>query len=113
MNFKSWFRLACTFLIVLPRWDEPSSAWASPCHQGCHHLLAAGEEVGLPVEWLKKASAGNPDSFYSSEQIVDVTDAADCVGASFVAGTAWLFSRPEFDGALDASIGAIFEASKT
>ena len=74
---------------------------ASTSHKAIHNLLAAVEDAGLPVEGRKKASAGNPDSFYGSEQIVDVTDAGDCVGASFAAGTAWLFSRPEFDGALD------------
>jgi predicted RecB family nuclease len=74
---------------------------ASTSHKAIHNLIAEVEDVGPPVEGRKKASAGNPDSFYGSEQIVDVTTAAECVGAAFAAGTAWLFSRPEFDGALD------------
>jgi uncharacterized protein len=74
---------------------------ASTSHKAIHNLLASVEEVGLSVEGRKKASAGNPDSFYGSEQIVDVTSAADCLGVSLVGGTAWLYSRPDFDQSLD------------
>jgi uncharacterized protein len=70
---------------------------ASTSHKAIHNLLdsvleAAGE-LGIAVNGRKKASSGNPESYYRGEGIVDVTDNDDCVGAQLAAGTAWLFSR--------------------
>jgi uncharacterized protein len=50
---------------------------------------------------VKKASAGNPESFYESDGISNVVAPDDALGAALAAGTAWLFARESFDGALD------------
>ena len=53
------------------------------------------------MQGVKKASAGNPESFYEGERIENVTDAADCGDAPLLGGTAWLFARDQLDGELD------------
>ncbi len=53
------------------------------------------------MQGVKKASSGNPESFYEGERIENVTDAADCGEAPLLGGTAWLFARDQFDGELD------------
>ena len=79
---------------------------ASTSHKAIHNLLdavveAAGE-IGLELDGLKKASAGNPESFYDgSTGIVNVTQASACSDCDLAAGTAWLFSREEHDGRFD------------
>jgi uncharacterized protein len=79
---------------------------ASTSHKAIHNLLdavveAAGES-GLEFGGLKKASAGNPESFYDgSELIENVTDAGSCSDCDLAAGTAWLFSRAEHDARFD------------
>ena len=70
---------------------------ASTSHKAIHNLVdavveAAGE-LGLVFDGRKKASRGNPESYYEREPIRDVEDADDAVGADLAAGTAWLFSR--------------------
>ncbi len=70
---------------------------ASTSHKAIHNLLdavveAAGE-LGIAFDGRKKASAGNPESYYSNEPIQDVGDADECLGADLAAGTAWLFAR--------------------
>jgi predicted RecB family nuclease len=70
---------------------------ASTSHKAIHNLVdavveAAGE-IGLEFDGRKKASRGNPESYYDAPPIEDVEDADDVVGADLAAGTAWLFSR--------------------
>ena len=70
---------------------------ASTSHKAIHNLLnavveAAGE-LGIAFDGRKKASAGNPESYYDAPGIADVEHADECVGAELAAGTAWLFSR--------------------
>ncbi|MGH3071751.1 MAG: TM0106 family RecB-like putative nuclease, partial [Gaiellaceae bacterium] len=70
---------------------------ASTSHKAIHNLLdavveAAGE-LGIAFDGRKKASGGNPESYYDAPGIEDVEHADECVGADLAAGTAWLFSR--------------------
>lgn len=79
---------------------------ASTSHKAIHNLLEAVEEaadeLGLDFDGLKKASGGNPESFYrESTRIENVTDAAECVECKLAAGTAWLFAGAEHDGTFD------------
>src|SRR5439155_23104829 len=58
---------------------------ASTSHKAIHNLLdaveEAADEIGLDFHGLKKASGGNPESFYGDEsaRIENVTDAAECI----------------------------------
>ena len=78
---------------------------ASTSHKAIHNLLAAVEEAaaetGLGFKGLKKASAGNPESFYEGANVENVTASEDCVDCDLAAGTAWLFSNERHDGTLD------------
>jgi predicted RecB family nuclease len=79
---------------------------ASTSHKAIHNLLEAVEEaageLGLDFDGLKKASSGNPESFYrESTRITNVTDAAQCVECKLAAGTAWLFSGAVHDCTFD------------
>ena len=74
---------------------------ASTSHKAIHKLLEEVEAAGISVQGAKKASSGNPESFYEGERIENVTDAADCGEAPLLGGTAWLFARDQFDGELD------------
>ncbi len=79
---------------------------ASTSHRAIHNLLEAVEEaaaeIGLDLDGRKKASSGNPESFYrDSDRIANVTDGGECVGAELAGGTAWLFSRGDHDHTLD------------
>jgi AAA domain len=79
---------------------------ASTSHKAIHNLLEAVEEaaaeIGLELKGMKKASSGNPESFYrDSDGIANTTDGAECAGAELAGGTSWLFSRGDHDGALD------------
>jgi len=78
---------------------------ASTSHKAIHNLLDAVEEAAteLRVDFrgLKKASGGNPESFYESTHVESVEHSDECVGCELAAGTAWLFADPEHDGTLD------------
>jgi uncharacterized protein len=78
---------------------------ASTSHKAIHKLLdevvAGADELGLDLRGCKKASAGNPESFYESERIENRTDVAECLDWPLTAGTAWLFADARFDGQLD------------
>jgi uncharacterized protein len=78
---------------------------AATSHEAIHNLLAEVEEAaaeeGLRFRGLKKASAGNDESFYDSPSITSATDAAAFAPASdamLFAGTAWLFAHESLDG---------------
>ena len=78
---------------------------ASTSHKAIHKLLdeveAGADEIGLDLSGCKKASAGNPESFYESDRIENLTDVEACLGWPLAAGTAWLFAHPSFDTKLD------------
>ena len=59
------------------------------------------EDAGLPVPAVKKASGGNPESFYESDAVENVVEPDDALGVPLAAGTAWLFARDSFDQSLD------------
>ena len=79
---------------------------ASNSHKAINNLLAAVEKQaqkrGLIFNGVKKSS--NEDQFLNGTGMIkDTTDtkAASSGGYQLVAGTAWLFARPEFDQTLD------------
>ncbi|HEU4451029.1 MAG TPA: TM0106 family RecB-like putative nuclease [Gaiellaceae bacterium] len=78
---------------------------ASTSHKAIHKLLdeveAGADELGLDLRGCKKASSGNPESFYESERIENRTDVAECLDWPLAAGTAWLFADQRFDAQLD------------
>jgi predicted RecB family nuclease len=76
---------------------------ASTSHKAIHKLLEEVEavELGLAFRGLKKASGGNPESEYEGSQVENVHKNEDCSDAELLAGTAWLFSDPDFDQRLD------------
>ncbi|HEX4995273.1 MAG TPA: TM0106 family RecB-like putative nuclease [Methylomirabilota bacterium] len=82
---------------------------AAQSHKAIHNLLAEVEKVaraaGVHFKGLKKSTAGNPESEYDGEFITSDSDNATFANAGpdvqLLAGTAWLFSRPDLDGKLD------------
>jgi uncharacterized protein len=76
-------------------------------HKAIQKLLEevdqAARAAGVSFRGLKKCSADNPESVYEGRQI----ESAESMAAfhdpdvRLLAGTAWLFSREEFDPALD------------
>jgi predicted RecB family nuclease len=74
---------------------------ASTSHRAIHKLLAEVEAAGIDVRGVKRATSGNPESFYESEHIENVTDRAACSDAPLVGGTAWLHAHADFDRCLD------------
>lgn len=81
-------------------------AVASNSHKAIHNLLAAVERVaveeGFTFQGAKKANSDDPDSQFQGQFIRNVMSADD-VGRQdqLVAGTAWLFSREQFDQTFD------------
>ena len=78
---------------------------ASTSHKAIHNLLDAVEagaaEIGLEFSGLKKASGGNPESFYASAHVSSVTSSGECTDCELAAGTAWLFANERHDATLD------------
>jgi predicted RecB family nuclease len=79
---------------------------ASTSHKAIHKLLdevvAGADELGFELRGCKKASGGNPESFYEEdERIENLTNVEECLGWPVAAGTAWLFADPRFDRTLD------------
>ncbi|MEI9478321.1 MAG: hypothetical protein WCO26_17325, partial [Deltaproteobacteria bacterium] len=80
---------------------------SSNSHKAINNLLSHIERVAkerqVQFRGVKKSTAGNPDSAFEGEFIEDVFNNDDVEGydAQLVAGTAWLFSREEFDEAFD------------
>lgn len=75
---------------------------ASTSHKAIHKLLEATENAGISVRGVKKATNGNPESFYEGgQQIESLDDRQACLGVPLTGGTAWLYSHSDFDGALD------------
>jgi predicted RecB family nuclease len=76
---------------------------ASTSHKAIHNLLAELERAGLRHRGLKKSSAGNEESRYTSAHVEseDEIDPFLDPGVCLLAGTAWLFARSELDQELD------------
>ncbi len=79
---------------------------SSNSHKAINNLLAgiekAAREVGFTFRGYKKSTAGNADTEFGGAMVVDVADSKQIPpGAQLVAGTAWLFARPEFEQTLD------------
>lgn len=82
---------------------------AAQSHKAIHNLLAEIEKVardaGVRFKGLKKSSTGNPESEFHGDLIQSDPDAAAFAqagaGVQLLAGTAWLFSRPELESRLD------------
>ncbi|MBI5164972.1 MAG: AAA family ATPase [Magnetospirillum sp.] len=76
---------------------------ASHSHKAINNLCAAIEEaareIGFSFRGCKKST--DQDSMFGGRMIRDVTSADQVAGMSVVAGTAWLFARPEFEQAFD------------
>jgi uncharacterized protein len=82
---------------------------AAQSHKAIHNLLAEIERVaraeGVRFRGQKKSTADNPESEYQGTFITNEPDPARAVrpgpDVRLLAGTAWLFARPELDRALD------------
>jgi len=74
---------------------------AATSHKAIHKLLAEVEAAGIDVRGVKRATTGNPESFYDGEQIDNVIDRAECLDAPLVGGTAWLHAHEDCDSRLD------------
>jgi uncharacterized protein len=79
---------------------------SSTSHRAIHKLLRevedAGSELGVDVEGMKKASAGNPESRYTEgEGIGNSEERAPCIAAPLSGGTAWLYAPEDCDASLD------------
>ncbi len=74
---------------------------ASTSHRAIHKLLDEVEAAGIDVQGVKRATSGNPESFYESEHIASVTDRAECADAPLAGGTAWLFAHADLESRLD------------
>ncbi len=77
---------------------------ASNSHKAINNLLAGIEKAakasGFDFSGVKKSSDG--DNAFGGEMVKDVYDNAEVVpGTQLIAGTAWLFARPEFEQCLD------------
>lgn len=81
----------------------------SNSHKAIHHLLAgvleAATEQGVPVDAVKKATGGKPETYFEHPDFVveNVTDNGEALtgGAQLVAGTAWLFADARADQQFD------------
>lgn len=80
---------------------------SSNSHKAINNLLTGVEEVARAENFLfrgaKKSSPGKPDSLLAGQLIEDVFDNDGMLSGDYqlLAGTAWLFARPEFDQCLD------------
>ena len=75
---------------------------AATSHRAIHNLLDAIVDAGLSVPGLKKSSGG-PESEYERGPIESADDLEPFLDPQLrlLAGTAWLFARPELDQQLD------------
>jgi predicted RecB family nuclease len=72
---------------------------AATSHKAIHTLLDEIVAAGLHEPGLKKCSAGNPESVYESGPIASEEGIEPFLDPNvrLLAGTAWLFARPELD----------------
>ncbi|MGH9239407.1 MAG: TM0106 family RecB-like putative nuclease [Vicinamibacterales bacterium] len=75
-------------------------------HKAIHNLLdeviVAGRELDVPISGLKKRSTAD-ETAYDGKGFVNTDDNAECAAsdAPIVAGTSWLFARPEMEQRFD------------
>jgi predicted RecB family nuclease len=74
---------------------------ASTSHKAIHKLLDEVEAAGISLHGVKKATAGNPESYYESEHVTSSTERGAAADAPLAGGTAWLFAHGDLDGSLD------------
>ena len=82
---------------------------AATSHKAIHNLLdeiqKTARKEGVAFRGLKKCTAGNPETEYTSEAIRSAGEVRDFVSARpdvlLFAGTAWLFAHHDLDGAID------------
>ncbi|HMI99532.1 MAG TPA: TM0106 family RecB-like putative nuclease [Gaiellaceae bacterium] len=76
---------------------------ASTTHKAIHNLLDEIVEVGVTARGLKKSSSSNPEAVYEKGSIESESDVKPFLDPEvrLLAGTAWLFARPELDQQLD------------
>ncbi len=79
---------------------------ASNSHKAINNLLAAVEErardMGVSFRGIKKSDRERPETCFGGRFVQDVAGNQDVdPSADLIAGTAWLFARPEMDRELD------------
>ena len=76
---------------------------AATSHKAIHNLLDEIVDAGLDRPGLKKCSSGNPESVYEKGSIESAAGIEPFLDPAerLMAGTAWLFARPELDQQLD------------
>ena len=82
---------------------------AATSHKAIHNLLdeiqKTARKEGVAFRGLKKCTAGNPETEYTSDAIKSAGEVRDFVTARrdvlLFAGTAWLFAHHDLDGAID------------
>ena len=80
---------------------------ASNSHKAINNLLQgvveAATEASFPFTGWKKSTAGDEETRFEGGAMIRNVDDADevPVGAQLIAGTAWLFARSKFEGAVD------------
>ena len=76
---------------------------AATSHKAIHKLLDELETAtSFGYRGVKKATAGNAESVYETERIACSANTADFPGeARLIAGTPWLWARPEMRGSVD------------
>ncbi len=79
---------------------------AANSHKAIHNLLDMVEDMagkrGVSFVGNKKSSAGNDESIYNGKFIQSIEKSEDIdLGASLLAGSAWLFAHERFDRHLD------------
>jgi len=79
---------------------------ASNSHKAVNNLLAAVEnrakEAGVSFRGIKKSDRARPETVFGGHLVQDVYDNQHIdLSADVIAGTAWLFARPELDRKLD------------
>ncbi len=70
-------------------------------HNFLHAVEAEARSAGLRFKGMKKSTAGDPDTRYGSDGSIESSDAWQALLADelqLIAGTAWLFSREDFEG---------------
>jgi predicted RecB family nuclease len=74
---------------------------ASTSHKAIHKLLDEVEAAGIDVPGVKKATAGNPESFYESAHVASSPKRGECLEAPLTGGTSFFYAHGDLDRKLD------------
>ncbi len=74
---------------------------ASTSHKAIHKLLDEVEAARIDVHGVKKATGGNPESFYESEHVTSSPGRGECLDAPLSGGTSFFYAHGDLDGTLD------------